>query len=110
MQFYDTDVRAYKASKQVLVLGYKLIEAFYGNAQVKDMEQGTEEVVAIADLPSRVAKLVQGLGIRSLVATKRQAPAAETTAASSFPQKEAGNSKASARPSQHDGPSHSLPA
>lgn len=61
------------------------------------MEQGTEEVVAIADLPSRVAKLVQGLGTRSLVATKRQAPAAETTPASSSSQKEAGaSSKASA--------------
>ena len=39
------------------------------------MEHGTEEVVGIADLPSRVAKLVQGLSMRSLVATKRQAPA-----------------------------------
>ena len=81
--------------------------------QVKDMELGTEEVVAIADLPSRVAKLVQGVGTRSLVATKRQAPAAETTAASSSSQKEAnGSSKASVRqasagPNQHDGPSHS---
>ena len=60
--------------------------------QVKDMEQGTEEVVAIADLPSHVAKLVQGLGERTLVATKRQAPAAEQTPASSSQQKEAGRS------------------
>ena len=44
--------------------------------QVKDMEQGTEEVVPIAQLPSHVANLVQGLGKRPLVATKRQAPAA----------------------------------
>ena len=79
------------------------------------MEQGTEEVVAIADLPSRVAKLVQGLGMRSLVATKRQAPAAEIPPASLLPQKEAGGSsqasarQASASPSQQAGPPHSLP-
>lgn len=47
------------------------------------MEQGTEEVLAIADLPSHVAKLVQGLSMRSLVATKRQAPAETASATSS---------------------------
>ena len=41
------------------------------------MEQGTEEVVSISQLPSHVARLVQGLGKRTLVATKRQAPASD---------------------------------
>ena len=45
--------------------------------QVKHMEWGSEEIVAIADLPTHVAGLVRGLGRRTLVATKRQAPAAD---------------------------------
>lgn len=74
---------------QLCVAAFQLSIA---TVQVKDMEQGTEEVVAIADLPSHVAKLVQGLGERTLVATKRQAPATEQPPASSSHQKEAGRS------------------
>ena len=55
------------------------------------MEQGIEEVVTIADLPSHVASLVKGLGSRTLVATKRQAPAAEQTPAAASSEK-VGNS------------------
>ena len=51
-----------------------------GISQVKDMEQGTEEVVSISELPSHVAKLVQGIGKRTLVATKRQMPASDQAA------------------------------
>ena len=54
---------------------------FMHPVQVKDMEQGTEELVAIADLPSHVAKLVHTLGKRGLVATKRQAPPEQVAAA-----------------------------
>ncbi len=57
--------------------------------QVKDMEQGTEELVAISELPSHVAKLVEDLGKRTLVATKRQAPASEQTPAAA-PSQQAG--------------------
>ncbi|DBA86294.1 TPA: hypothetical protein ACH3X1_005790 [Trebouxia sp. C0004] len=47
------------------------------SVKVKDMGQGTEEVVNISKLPYHVAKLVEGLGKRTLVATKRQAPASD---------------------------------
>lgn len=57
------------------------------------MEQGSEEVVAIADLPSHVAGLVRGLGQRALVATKRQAPTAEQAPA----EKKGSSSEAAAR-------------
>ena len=59
------------------------------SVQVKDMEQGTEELVAIADLPSHVAKLVHTLGKRDLVATKRQAPPEQIAASASNAQPQA---------------------
>ena len=63
--------------------------------QVKNMEQGSEETVSLSDLASHVAKLVQGLGRRTLVATKRQAPASEQAAASTASD-QAGSSQQSA--------------
>ena len=69
------------------------------------MEQGTEEVVSISQLPSHVARLVQGLGKRTLVATKRQAPASDQ-AASAMPeqagsrQQDASAGQSSARSTQ----------
>ena len=76
------------------------------------MEQGIEEVVAIADLPGHAGKLVQGLGKRTLVATKRQALPEEQSSAStsdrhaSSPQAEARQASATLR--QPDGQSQGL--
>lgn len=78
--------------------------------QVKNMEQGSEEMVSLSDLASHVAKLVQGLGRRTLVATKRQAPASEQAAASTASdqagssQQSAPSRQASAGTSHQEGP------
>ena len=63
-------------------------------AQVKIMQAGSEEVVSISDLPSHVARLVQGLGKHALVATKRQAPPSEQSPAATSSER-AGNNQQS---------------
>ena len=61
------------------------------------MERGTEDIVATAELPGHVAKLVQTLGRRNLVAVKRQAPSSEQPSAAAPIHTDRSSSQASAQ-------------